>query len=238
MLAIEVPDHLDHRSNAHGGVVVLNRKTGQWHALNTTAGLLWRHWSEGSGFEQSVAAVAGRHPDVPADRLRADAARLLGDLVRRGLVRADPASCPAGEAVTMAEAPAPARSASGRFRAVVAFPFLVAAALLARAPFRAACAAVSLTRPWCRSDVPVERATRIVAAVERAARRYPFRAACMEQSLAAVLMAALTGRRLTWCIGAVPDPYRFHAWVEAAGAPVVAPGDTADPHRFLRVLAL
>lgn len=138
----------------------------------------------------------------------------------------------------MVEDPAPAGAVPGRLAALAAFPFLVAAVLLTKAPFRAAYAAVSLTRWWCRSDVPVERATRIVAAVDGAARRYPFRAACMEKSLAAVLMAALTGRRLIWCLGAVPDPYRFHAWVEAADAVVVAPGDAAQPHRFLRVLAL
>jgi hypothetical protein len=63
--------------------------------------------------------------------------------------------------------------------------------------------------------------------VRRAACWYPGRAACLERSLAAVLLAIAVRRRLDWCLGAVPDPYRFHAWVAVAGTPVTAADD--DP---------
>ncbi|TDB97925.1 lasso peptide biosynthesis B2 protein [Actinomadura sp. 7K534] len=238
MLAIHVPDHLHHRLNAHGGVVVLNHKTGQWHALNATAGLLWQNWRDGTGFEQSVAAVATRHPDVPAERLRSDAAQLAGELVRRGLLEVGPDLLAEGDAATMAEVALPAGEAPGRLASVTAFLVLLTAALLIRAPFRLAYATVRFTRRWCRPETSVTRATKIVTAVERSTRYYPGRAACMEKSLAAVLMAAFAGRCLNWCLGAAPDPYRFHAWVEVGDEPVVAPGDFTQPRQYLRVLTL
>jgi hypothetical protein len=70
-------------------------------------------------------------------------------------------------------------------------------------------------------------ASRIVEAVHLAGRWYPGRAACLERSLAAVLMAIAVRRRLDWCLGSVPDPYRFHAWVAVDGEPVAATDD--DP---------
>ena len=75
----------------------------------------------------------------------------------------------------------------------------------------------------------------IVAALDWAARRYPGRAACLEQSLAAVLLAAARGWRLDWCLGAVADPYRFHAWVEAEARPVPALDDPRSPTGYRRV---
>nr|WP_237109787.1 lasso peptide biosynthesis B2 protein [Nonomuraea sp. MG754425] len=75
-------------------------------------------------------------------------------------------------------------------------------------------------RRWCRAGASRRRGLAVVAAVDRAARLCPWRAACLEQSLAAVFVAALARRRLTWCLGVRTDPYRFHAWVEADGRPV------------------
>ncbi|MER8234318.1 lasso peptide biosynthesis B2 protein [Streptomyces sp. NPDC094049] len=46
----------------------------------------------------------------------------------------------------------------------------------------------------------------------------PGRAACLEESLAAYLTAALTGRRVAWVLGVRFVPQGAHAWIATAGA--------------------
>lgn len=233
-VAVQVPDRVQCHTYPHGGVVLLNLATGQWHALNATAGVLWRAWQSGESFEQAVAAVTDRYPGVSPDRIRADAGQLLGRLVTRGLLRV---SLPQrGSAIAMAEGHSPTGQASRRTDRVLAFGCLALALVYARLPFRATYRILRLTRSWCRTAPAQQQAESIVAAVHRAARWYPGRAACLELSVAAVLLAALYGRRLDWCLGAAADPYRFHAWVETGGSPVAGPNESAEQAPFVRVL--
>lgn len=117
----------------------------------------------------------------------------------------------------------------GRLMVAAATVALLGAVLLVRLPFAAQLRVVRATRGrWCRTAEPVRRAEHLLAAVQGAARRFPGRAACLETSLAAVLLAAVRRRRLDWCLGAFTDPYRFHAWVESGGVPVRLPG-AAEP---------
>lgn len=67
-----------------------------------------------------------------------------------------------------------------------------------------------------------------VAASRAAARWFPGRAACLENSLAAALTAILMRRSVDWCIGVRLMPYAAHAWVEAEGAPI---GEQTEPDR-------
>lgn len=53
------------------------------------------------------------------------------------------------------------------------------------------------------------------------------RAACLEESAAAVLLLASRRLSATWCHGVAPDPVRLHAWVQTpAGDPVAEPPTT------------
>jgi hypothetical protein len=144
----------------------------------------------------------------------------------------------------MAEPPAGEAARPGWLRGSLALCFLTLACLLIRfCGFRAALWLVRLTRggrsrfAWCRRPASEPEAEAVIGAVAWAARRYPGRAACLEQSLAAVLLVAAGRRRLDWCLGAATDPYRFHAWVEAAGRPVQSPADQQAPVRYVRVLS-
>jgi hypothetical protein len=139
----------------------------------------------------------------------------------------------------MAETPASAElPCLGWARGGLALCFLIATCLIVRCfPFRIQLALVRATRRWCRRGAEPEEAAATVAAVDWAARRYPGRAACLEQSLTAVLLAAVVGRRLDWCLGAAPDPYRFHAWVEAQGHPVPTGDDPAPALGYARLLS-
>jgi Transglutaminase-like superfamily/Coenzyme PQQ synthesis protein D (PqqD) len=236
MVEMQVPSRVHSRAHPHGGVVVLNSATGQWHALNTTASLLWRSWQDGDDFEQAVANVASRYPEISPDLIRADAERLLENLVARDLL--DVTLPQRAAAVSMANARAGGASVAGGFVTLLAFGCMLFAVTCARLPFRTTYRFLHALRwGWYRVP-PMEQAAVLVAAVHRAARWYPGRAACLELSLAAVLLAALFRLRLDWCLGAAADPYRFHAWVETGGQPVPEPGVPAEQTRFLRVLTV
>lgn len=250
MLNLRVPDHVRYQSRDHGGVVILDTVGGKWLALNATAGDFWRVWDAVGGFEEGLRAVAGRYPHVPPGALRADAERLMGELIHRGLLTGGAAPVPhrppphaatgtgTGGAALMAEVAVPAGPPrAGQGRGGLALCALVATCLIVRcSSFRVQLALVRATRQWCRRDASPEEAAATVAAVDWAVRRYPGRAACLEQSLTAVLLAAAAGRRLDWCLGAVADPYRFHAWVEAAGRPVSTRDDPPLPAGYTRML--
>lgn len=248
MPAVEVAGHVRHRSDESGRVVILDEAAGEWVVLNQTAGELWRGWQAGTGIDQAISRVVERYPGVPEAAIRADAEQLLGELLaRRYVARAGNATGPASPAPVLADqgpgtgadrsvgatmaAPLPGGSSPAPLpwgRVALALVFLLAADVLLRCSFRRSVALVrSSRRSWCRSTLPVGRASGTVEAVRRAARWYPGRAACLERSLAAVLLAIAARRRLDWCLGAVPDPYRFHSWVAVGGDPVTAADD--DP---------
>lgn len=220
MLNLRAAEHVWHESEDHGGVVILDSSKGLWIALNPTAGDFWRSWQSGGGFEAGVAEVAARNPDVPVDSIRADGEQLLRDLFSRGLLDAIPEGTEAGTAAVMADpGPDDEGAGPGRLRVAGAWLALCAADILLRCSFRLSFIAVRTSRrAWCRQSATPGQAGLAVAAVSRAARCYPGRAACLEQSLAAVLLAALFRRKIDWCLGSAMDPpYRFHAWVEVHG---------------------
>ncbi|WP_425503487.1 lasso peptide biosynthesis B2 protein [Jiangella mangrovi] len=67
-----------------------------------------------------------------------------------------------------------------------------------------------------------------VRSIRWAARGVPARIACLEESAAANLLLALSGRRGRWTQGVAVDPLRFHAWLaDHEGNPIEEPADTA-----------
>lgn len=63
----------------------------------------------------------------------------------------------------------------------------------------------------------------------------PFRVACLEETAAAMLVLALSGRRAGWCHGIAADPIRLHAWITVDGQPVAEPDSTSRYTPLLRV---
>lgn len=63
----------------------------------------------------------------------------------------------------------------------------------------------------------------------------PFRVACLEETAAAVLVLALTGRRAGWCHGVAADPIRLHAWIQLDGRPIAEPASTARYTPLLQI---
>lgn len=248
---LHVAAHVRHQTQDSGGVVILDTIGGKWLALNATAGDFWRAWDAGAGFDEALRTVAVRHPQVPPDALRADGEGLMAELVDCGLLTAattlghrGPAAAPsapgAGSAAVMAETAPPAgRAGRDWLHGGLALCVLATTCLVVRfSSFRLQLALVRATRRWCRQAAASGEAMATVAAVGWAVRHYPGRAACLEQSLATVLLAAASGRRLDWCLGALADPYRFHAWVEAEGRPVSAWDDPPSPLGYVRLISV
>lgn len=63
-------------------------------------------------------------------------------------------------------------------------------------------------------------------AVDAAADWTPFRVACLERSLATVLLLTASRRGVTWCVGARNPPLAMHAWLcDQRGHPIGEPAE-------------
>lgn len=237
MSSVRIPRDVRGSVADHGGSVVLNLRTGRWHALNAPAQQLWTELRRTGDFDDAVSSIAAGYPAEWRPRIREDAETLLAALSDRRLVLLGPKaeSAPTGPD---AEAARPATvvtatGAEGATPRVRAHVGLVLALLLLKLPFRWTTRTVALTRRRCRTEATVPETIGVLLAVDRAARRYPGRAACLERSLGAVLTAALCRRRVDWVMGVAEDPYRFHAWLETRGAAVLSAPEP-DFHTFRR----
>ncbi|MEU3076028.1 lasso peptide biosynthesis B2 protein [Streptomyces laurentii] len=130
---------------------------------------------------------------------------------------------PAG---TTRPAPVPQRallSAAGALAAVAA----VKTAGNSRTTMLRVLRAVHRAASTCRRPATLEQATAAVLAVRAAGRHSPGRAACLEESAAAVLLLAARRLAVTWCHGIAADPVRLHAWMQTMdGTPVAEPPST------------
>lgn len=77
-------------------------------------------------------------------------------------------------------------------------------------------------------------AARALHAVDAAAAWLPFRIACLERSLAGLVLLAARRRRVTWCLGVrQTPPIAMHAWLaDTAGVPI-AESDTMPTYRTI-----
>jgi hypothetical protein len=216
----------------------LNLRTGRWHALNAPAQRLWTELRRTGDFDDAVSSVAAGYPAEWRPRIREDAETLLAALSDRRLVVLGPKASSPPQTDVDAESAQPATvvaatGADGAERRIRAHVGLVLALLLLRLPFRWTTRAVALARRRCWTEASVPEAIGVLLAVDKAARRYPGRAACLERSLGAVLTAALCRRRVDWVMGVAEDPYRFHAWLETQGVAVLSAPEP-DFHTFRR----
>ncbi|MEV2276997.1 lasso peptide biosynthesis B2 protein [Nocardiopsis sp. NPDC049922] len=112
---------------------------------------------------------------------------------------------------------------------VVAF---IGAITLLRIPLRATIATIGILHrlPLADSTAATPAVGRLAGGCLWASTYWPGRAACLELSLATVIAAALTSRRLHWCLGARFDPPATHAWAQTVdGTPVGEPADLGWP---------
>ena len=86
---------------------------------------------------------------------------------------------------------------------------------------------LTLAHTHCLRPATAEQAEQAVYAVRRIGLLVPGRVACLEESVASVLLLAASRVRVDWCHGVAADPIRLHAWVETDHGPVAEPPSTA-----------
>jgi hypothetical protein len=232
-----VPDTVHAAEDSNGCLVLLNQATGRWHKLNRTGTEAFQALRSAADVDHVVEVLLDRHPDVPEARIRHDVEQLVATLVDRGLLVLA-ADFRRNAAAVLMTPPEPGGPVTVRQRLAALLGFVVALVLL-RLPFRIATAAVTrLRRTFARRNASAGEARVVLSAAYRVSRFYPGRVACLELSLAAVLTAALLGRRIDWCCGTAVDPQTFHAWIEVDGVPVTGPADDPIPPTYRKVLAV
>jgi hypothetical protein len=87
--------------------------------------------------------------------------------------------------------------------------------------------AVNRAASTCRRPATLRQAEAAVQAVRAVGWHSPARAACLEESIAVVLLLSARRLAVTWCHGVAADPIRLHAWVQTDdGTPVAEPPST------------
>ncbi|MFE7114558.1 lasso peptide biosynthesis B2 protein [Streptomyces sp. NPDC057654] len=191
---------------------------GRWRFLEPAGAQLWLTITGGTAPEAAVELLTAQWQDkgADADRVRADLGALAADLQRARLLQpaARPLTARDGAEIRF-DAPVPAGLVSRAAGHAALFAALV---LLRCLPVRFALAAARTVTRLPGRAATVAEAEETFTAVRRAARVWPGRAACLEESLAAHFAAAFTGHRVRWVIGARFIPHGAHAWIEADGS--------------------
>lgn len=204
-----------------GGAAVMDVRAGRgrWQHLNATAALLWKRLLDGAGPEQAAAELAASFTAAGADPalVRDDLAALIGQLRELGLVDARTAPAPEPDPVRVRTALPEDASLGAADRAAGAVALAAALLMLRCAPIRFSLAAARAAARLPLRPAAPSRADALFAAVRRAGRAWPGRVACLEESLACYLAAALRGRAVAWVIGARTAPAGAHAWNETGG---------------------
>jgi hypothetical protein len=198
--------------------------------------MVFRELERSGDLERALDAVAGEFPSIPVSEIRTDVDRLVSGLLIRGLLVLPPHVRHAGGTPIALTIRHDKVAISHRLLAALC---LLAAVALLRFPFSTVIRVVTTVRQALARRVASQADGRAsVAAVERMSKYAPVRIACMEISLASVLLCALRGRALDWCFGHSADPIAFHSWVEANGEPVLDPADEPIATLYRKVLVV
>ncbi|OKI50363.1 hypothetical protein AMK15_32710 [Streptomyces sp. MJM1172] len=109
----------------------------------------------------------------------------------------------------------PAARPALRDRAAAGIGLTVALLLLRALPIRHVVTVARAATRLPGRPARAHEADAVLTAVRSAGAWWPGRVACLEESLACHLAAALTGHRVRWVLGARFAPRGAHAWVEA-----------------------
>lgn len=204
-------------TTSHGTAVLDIRKgRGRWLHLDPISASLWLALTSGVPSNVAVDTLVTRWADRGVDpgRVRTDLTSVtdaLNQAQLTGLAERTPA--PAGTTIVRIAG----EQRTGRHRAVAVTGLALSLALLRCAPIRLAVTAARALGRIPRRPATVDEAEAVHAAVRRAARLWPGRAACLEESLATFIACAAAGRRVHWALGASFFPHGAHAWTEADG---------------------
>ncbi|WP_330334794.1 lasso peptide biosynthesis B2 protein [Streptomyces sp. NBC_00536] len=203
-----------HAARGPAGAAILDLATGRWTVLDPIAATLLDLPAAAPDRAAAIEGATTRWAATGADpdRVRADLTRAAADLdhLRAGRTVQ---YIPPGPPPTVRFAPT--TRPTFRDRAAAGIGLACALLLLRALPTRHV---VTIARAATRlpgRPARVHEAEAILSAVRSAGAWWPGRVACLEESLACHLAAALTGHRVHWALGARFTPRGAHAWVEA-----------------------
>jgi hypothetical protein len=220
-------------TDTHDQTLFLQIRTGQWFVGNAVYTALWDGLEEGRALDTAIANLAKAGADPV--QVRRDVERDLPGLLRAGiLTRRRPGSPPQRLQAIVGDETQPGRrewvdstDRIPRRVAMVGAVGFMAAMLLKPLPFRMQLEVLMAIRRACPLRPGLSDTRRLATAVKRAARWYPGRAECLEQSMGAFVAGALLRAAPSWCIGgrivaASDDGWALdpsaprHAWVESS----------------------
>lgn len=115
-----------------------------------------------------------------------------------------------------------------------ALAVLAASALLRVMPIKRVIAMVRFGQRCSIRPAAAAEAVGYLDQVDYGSRWAPGRVACLERSLATVLLAAFNRRQVTWCIGVrVAPPLAGHAWIRVGGEVIGEAPAFDDTYRTL-----
>lgn len=208
------------------GIALMDVRTGrgQWRSLEPIGAELWQTITDGTTPADAIEKLTGLWSNRGADpqQVRTDLTALVDELERADLLHSTPTIEPQERPAVRFTAPVH----TGVLQQLAGHAGLLLALVLLRLlPIRAAIATAYFATRLPGRHATVEEAEVAHAAVCRAARWWPGRAACLEESLAAYFAAAFIGHRVRWTIGARFTPHGAHAWIEA-GHTIVGQSET------------
>ncbi|MBT2446046.1 lasso peptide biosynthesis B2 protein [Streptomyces sp. ISL-43] len=205
-----------HAARGPAGAALLDLATGRWTLLDPIAAALLDLPASAPERAAAIEGATARWAATGADpdRVRADLTRAAADLdhlrAGRPVHHARPGPPP-----TVLCTPTARTTLRDRVTAGIG---LAAALLLLRAlPIRHVVTVARAATRLPGRPARVHDAEGILCAVRAAGTWWPGRVACLEESLACHLAAALTGHRVHWVLGARFTPRGAHAWIEADG---------------------
>ncbi|WP_369253740.1 lasso peptide biosynthesis B2 protein [Streptomyces sp. R35] len=198
------------------GVALMDLRTGrgQWRFLEPIGAELWRTITDGATPADAIEKLTCYWSSRGADpqQVRVDLTALVDELERADLLHSAPRTIQHERLEVRFAASVPASTTQSLAGHVGLF---LAVVLLRLLPIRAAVAVAHAAVRLPGSPATPEEAQSAHAAVCRATRWWPGRAACLETSLGAYFAAAFTGHRVRWAVGARFTPQGAHAWIEA-----------------------
>lgn len=199
------------------GVALLDvrRGRGRWRFLDPITAELWSKVTGGQSTDDAIDDLvhSWRLRGADPDQVRRDLTRVTAQLKDAGLLVE--ARRPTLRAVPPVVRFAGVARATWGDQIAAQAGLALALALLRCLPIRVTISAAQAATRLPGRPATVAEAERLHAAVMRATRGWPGRAACLEESLGVHLAAALTGRRVRWVLGTSFMPRNAHSWVEA-----------------------
>ncbi len=202
--------------------VLMSLDTGEYHTLDETAGRLWRQLRESPRSVSDMTAMLVASFAMSRGSAKSDVEAWLDAMAARQLV--EPATGRAGITSGVRRALQVTSRVLVRPTVRPSLPRCLLALAFVRASLKSAGLRSTLrtlySTPASGAHVPEDSVKHIVRTIVRAGALCPFKAQCLEQSLCIAWWLRALGADAHVRMGALPYPFKAHAWAECDGVPL------------------